>query len=181
MRKGTTGTYLTHGGTVDTHMANVANVAHIDTQRIRDPEQPSRGRDTGLPPRGQGGRGMSECGGVGGVATGRGEQPPSAPAQSPAIAATDEVTCSWCDATGTRAKGFRRRMCPACQSKARGILPPERLSPTQRMTALEDLARCVVALDATARGVVLDALSVPREYRGCARRLVMDALAREVG
>jgi hypothetical protein len=49
------------------------------------------------------------------------------------------------------------------------------------MTALEDLARRVVVLDATARGVVLDALSVPREYRGCARRLVMDALAREVG
>ena len=179
VRKGTTGTYLTHGGTVGTHMANVA---HIDTQRIRDPEQPSRRRDTGLPPRGQGGRGVggvSECGGVGGGATGRGEQAQQAIpalAQCHTTIATDEVTCSWCDATGTRAKGFRRGMCPACQGKARGILPPERLSPERRMTALEDLARRVVVLDATARGVVLDALSVPREYRGCARRLVMDAL-----
>jgi hypothetical protein len=127
---------------------------------------------------------MSECGGVGGVATGRGEQAqqhPPEPAQSPATVATDETPCEWCKTPGNRAKGYRRGLCMACQGKARGILPPERLSPTQRMTALEDLARCVVALDATARGVVLDALSVPREYRGCARRLVMDALAREVG
>lgn len=109
------------------------------------------------------------------------QQPPSAPAQCHATVATDETPCEWCKTPGNRAKGFRRGMCPACQSKARGILPPERLSPAQRMVALEDLARRVMVLDATARGVVLDALRVPREYRGCARRLVMDALAREVG
>lgn len=84
------------------------------------------------------------------------------------------IACRWCNRVGTREDGFRRGFCPRCRDKA--PLPPERLPARSREASIAALAARVAGLPEDARHVVLDALRVPREWRGMARRAVAEVV-----